>query len=96
MLVHSKFRTSNSSSSVGSDRHLYNNGDENNGNKHRVIEESFEYIFLFFFQFSGINFIENLHVYENIEEHGEMLSIFLVPVVVSNTVRYIEKRGSFE
>jgi len=63
---------------------LDDNGGDNNDQEEFVIEEMLEDIVFVIFEFSGVDFIEDLKKYENVEEDGIVFTCFIIPVFNSN------------
>lgn len=61
-------------------RNLDHNGDDQDENEERVVKEVLEDVDLGLFQLSGIDFVEDLHQDESVEEDTVMSSILVVPV----------------
>lgn len=49
--------------------HLNGNGKDQNDQEKRVVEEVLEYVQLSGFEFTSVNFVEDLQQDENVEEH---------------------------
>lgn len=55
---------------------LHNDGDEDDTDEEGIVEESLEYVVLKCTKFSGVNFIEDLHKHESIEDQSIVLGLF--------------------
>jgi hypothetical protein len=63
---------------------LDNNGGDNDNKKELVVEKVLEDIVFLVFEFSCIDFVEDLKEHEDIEENRVMFSGFIIPVFDSN------------
>ena len=59
--------------------------DDEDDQEERVVEEVFKDVDLAFFEFSGIDFVEDLHQDETVEENTVVFSVFSIPVGNINT-----------
>ena len=82
MLVKTEGRTFNGSSSYLNKQNLNSNSHCFNYEEEGVVEEIFKYVKLLVLDFSGVNFIENLHKNECVKDHCEKDSIFKCPSLI--------------
>ena len=70
---------------------LNDNGEDDDNNEKRVIEEIREHVKFSFLQFPSIYFVEHLHQHESVEENAIMFSSLIVPFCDSDRGLDIEQ-----
>ena len=66
------------------DLHYYRK--DNNKEEHVIVEEVLEYIQFRTFQFSAVDFIEDLHEDKSVEEYGKVLAVVQIPCDLPKSV----------